>query len=178
MPGNCVLWVVKAIDRSFPGYRSIAFYFRDLLGSSCNLFSPSFTACHAPRRTDGNRIFLACIAYQADWCTSAQDTRYAPFPPRERDITQRTVTPCQGRFLGSCVFFKDRCFGGCSEWLLFSCSFLGVRNCQHITFFRILSACGRCRCLPFAALRPVHCGVLCCQFVSAPLSMALLSTDE
>ena len=62
---------------------------------------------------------------------------------------------------------------------LFSCSFLGVRNCQNITFFRVLSACGRCRCLPFQRLASsIHCGVLCCQFVSAPLSMALLYTDE
>ena len=44
---------------------------------------------------------------------------------------------------------------------LFSCSFLGVRNCQNITFFRVLSACGRCRCLPFAALRPVYIVVYC-----------------
>ena len=111
MPGNCILGGIKAIDRSFVGLWADCFFISATFFKvrPAIVFTPSFTACHAPRRTDGNRIFLACIAYQASGCTSAQDTRYAPFPPRERDMTRRTVTPCQRRFFGSCVFVKDRC---------------------------------------------------------------------
>ena len=142
MPGNCVLGGIKAIDRSFPGYRSIAFFISATFFKvrSAIVFSPSFTACHAPRRTDGNRIFLACIAYQADWCTSVQDTRYAPFPPRERDITRRTFTPCQRRFFGSCVFVKDR-----FQWLFGVTSVCSSFSSDGVTSVRVSFSGSGCR---------------------------------